>query len=56
MRRLDGSPATDVLLMVDLLEAFDHEDGERLLASFRSRADGLVASEGFAAVVPEPSC
>jgi nicotinamidase-related amidase len=44
MGRLDGSAATDVLLMVDLLQAFDHEDGGRLLASVRSRADSLVAT------------
>lgn len=34
---------SDVLLLVDVLQAFDHEDGSRLLSSFRSRADGLVS-------------
>jgi nicotinamidase-related amidase len=32
----------DVLLLVDALSDFSHEDGDRLLASFRSRADGFV--------------
>lgn len=33
---------TDALLLVDVLSDFAHEDGERLLSSFRSRADGFV--------------
>jgi nicotinamidase-related amidase len=32
----------DVLLLVDVLSDFSHEDGERLLSSFRARADGFV--------------
>jgi nicotinamidase-related amidase len=32
----------DALLLVDVINAFDHEDGERLLASFRTRHDALV--------------
>lgn len=32
----------DALLLVDVINAFDHEDGERLLASFRARHAGLV--------------
>jgi nicotinamidase-related amidase len=31
----------DALLLVDALSDFAHEDGDRLLASFRSRADGF---------------
>lgn len=32
----------DALLLVDVINAFDHEDGERLLASFHARHGGLV--------------
>ena len=32
----------DALLLVDVISAFDHEDGERLLESFRARHGGLV--------------
>jgi nicotinamidase-related amidase len=32
----------DVLLLVDVMNTFEHADGERLLASFRRRHDGLV--------------
>jgi nicotinamidase-related amidase len=35
---------TDVLLLVDVLQTFDHEDGDALLSSFRSRAASLVAA------------
>jgi nicotinamidase-related amidase len=31
----------DVLVVVDVLNHFEHEDGERLLASFRERLPGL---------------
>jgi nicotinamidase-related amidase len=31
----------DVLVVVDVLNDFAHEDGDRLLASFRERIDGL---------------
>ena len=31
----------DVLVVIDVLNHFEHDEGERLLASFRSRADGL---------------
>ena len=31
----------DVLVVIDVLNDFGHEDGERLLASFRERADAL---------------
>jgi nicotinamidase-related amidase len=34
----------DVLLLVDVINDFRHEDGERLLASFRRRHTGLVAA------------
>jgi nicotinamidase-related amidase len=32
----------DALLLVDVLNDFEHEDGKRLLASFRARHGGLV--------------
>jgi nicotinamidase-related amidase len=32
----------DALLLVDVINTFDHEDGERLLESFRDRHEGLV--------------
>ena len=34
----------DALLLVDVLNDFEHEDGEKLLESFRSRHDGFVAA------------
>jgi nicotinamidase-related amidase len=37
----------DALLLVDVVQEFEHGDGERLLASFRRRHDGFVrAVEG----------
>jgi nicotinamidase-related amidase len=46
----------DALLLVDLLNDFRHEDGERLLESFRQRHEGMVrvvreAREGEVPVV-----
>jgi nicotinamidase-related amidase len=38
----------DALLLVDVLNDFEHEDGERLLASFRARHDGMVRALGRA--------
>ncbi len=38
----------DALLLVDLLNDFEHEDGERLLSSFRSRHEGMVRAFGRA--------
>ena len=38
----------DALLFVDLLSDFEHEDGERLLASFRERHEGMVRALGRA--------
>jgi nicotinamidase-related amidase len=32
----------DALLLVDLLNDFEHDDGDRLLESFRERHDGMV--------------
>ena len=32
----------DALLLVDVVNHFEHEDGERLLASFRARHEGFV--------------
>jgi nicotinamidase-related amidase len=32
----------DALVLVDVINAFDYEDGERLLASFRDRQAGLL--------------
>ena len=34
----------DALLLVDLINTFEHEDGDALLASFRERKDGMVAA------------
>jgi nicotinamidase-related amidase len=38
----------DALLLVDLLNDFEHEDGDRLLESFRARHDGMVRALGHA--------
>ena len=38
----------DALLLVDLLNDFEHEDGERLLESFRARQEGMVRALGRA--------
>jgi nicotinamidase-related amidase len=38
----------DALLLVDVLNDFEHEDGERLLSSFRERHDGMVRALGRA--------
>lgn len=38
----------DALLLVDLLNDFEHEDGERLLESFRARHEGMVRALGRA--------
>jgi nicotinamidase-related amidase len=32
----------DALLLVDVIQTFEHEDGDRLLASFRERHEGFV--------------
>jgi nicotinamidase-related amidase len=37
-------PLKDALLLVDVVQDFRHEDGERLLGSFRERHGGLVAA------------
>jgi nicotinamidase-related amidase len=34
----------DALLLVDVVNDFEHEDGERLLESFRARHEGFVAA------------
>jgi nicotinamidase-related amidase len=34
----------DALLLVDLINTFEHEDGDDLLASFRQRHGGMVAA------------
>ena len=34
----------DALVLVDVVQTFEHEDGERLLESFRSRHAGFVAA------------
>jgi nicotinamidase-related amidase len=36
-------PPHDALLVVDVINTFDHEDGDLLLASFRSRVDAIAA-------------
>jgi nicotinamidase-related amidase len=33
---------TDAFVLVDVVQTFEHQDGERLLESFRSRHDGFV--------------
>jgi nicotinamidase-related amidase len=38
----------DALLLVDVVNDFAHEDGERLLESFRGRQDGFVRALGQA--------
>jgi nicotinamidase-related amidase len=49
-RRASPAPRTasaklsDALLLVDVINDFRHEDGERLLASFRERLDGLTTA------------
>ena len=39
----------DALLLVDLLNDFAHDDGDKLLESFRARHDGMVR-----ALTPRP--
>ncbi|HSC48856.1 MAG TPA: isochorismatase family cysteine hydrolase [Gaiellaceae bacterium] len=34
----------DAFVLVDVVQTFEHEDGERLLESFRGRHDGFVAA------------
>lgn len=34
----------DAFVLVDVVQTFEHEDGEQLLESFRSRHDGFVAA------------
>ena len=38
----------DALLLVDVLNDFEHEDGDRLLESFRERHEGMVRALGRA--------
>jgi nicotinamidase-related amidase len=38
----------DALVLVDVVQTFEHDDGERLLESFRSRHAGFVAALGRA--------
>jgi nicotinamidase-related amidase len=38
----------DALLLVDVVNDFEHEDGERLLESFRARHEGFVRALGHA--------
>jgi nicotinamidase-related amidase len=44
----------DALLLVDLLNDFEHEGGGRLLESFRARHDGMVRALGRARAVGAP--
>jgi nicotinamidase-related amidase len=44
----------DALLLVDLLNDFEHEDGERLLASFRERQEEMVRALGRARAAELP--
>ncbi|HKG43359.1 MAG TPA: isochorismatase family cysteine hydrolase [Gaiellaceae bacterium] len=34
----------DALLLVDVIQTFEHDDGDRLLASFRKRHEGFVGA------------
>jgi nicotinamidase-related amidase len=34
----------DALVLVDVVQTFEHEDGDKLLESFRSRHDGFIAA------------
>jgi nicotinamidase-related amidase len=45
---------SDALVLIDLVSRFDHEDGERLLASLRKRLEGVLAAreQARAAAVP----
>jgi nicotinamidase-related amidase len=38
----------DALVLVDVVQTFEHEDGDRLLESLRARHDGFVAALGRA--------
>jgi nicotinamidase-related amidase len=40
---VSGPRATDVLLVIDAIDLFEHEDAGKLLDSFRSRLQGLQA-------------
>ena len=42
--RTASAKLSDALLLVDVINDFRHEDGEKLLASFRERLDGLTAA------------
>jgi nicotinamidase-related amidase len=44
----------DALLLVDVLNDFEHEDGEGLLASFRARHEGMVRALGRARAAELP--
>ncbi len=39
-----SSPVEDALVLIDVVNRFDHEDGEKLLRSFRERLPGLRAA------------
>src|SRR4051794_7046483 len=39
-----SAPVPDALLLIDLIQRFDHDDGEELLASVRERAGGIRAA------------
>lgn len=43
MGTAEPSSRTDALLIVDVINDFEHEDGDRLLESFRQRQPALVA-------------
>jgi nicotinamidase-related amidase len=45
---LTARPLSAALLLVDLVNDFHHEDGERLLESFRARHEGVLRALGRA--------
>jgi nicotinamidase-related amidase len=51
---LPARPFSDALLLVDLLNDFQHEGGERLLESFRARHEGVVRVLGRARAADVP--
>jgi nicotinamidase-related amidase len=54
MPALTARPFSDALLLVDLVNDFQHEDGEQLLESFRARHAGVVRTLGRARAADVP--
>jgi nicotinamidase-related amidase len=51
---LTARPSSDALLLVDLVNDFQHEGGEPLLESFRARHEGVVRALGRARAADVP--